>query len=385
MMRMPALAFAALLVAAALLAGQGKPETAGYIVRLGTDTIAVEQTLRTPTRLESEIAVRVPTARRVHYLASLDSAGRIERFDLSMRPLGSGGLSLQGSIQFGPDTAIVAITRRDSTEHLRVAVARGAVPLTAFSSGLFEQAIRQARRVGGDSVAFAWLPFGRAEAAPSAVVRRGKDSVDVGFFGSPMHARTDKHGRLLGLDGRSTTQQVLVTRVNEVNVGAFATAIASAEMAHGPMGQLSGRDTVRAELGPAHVMVDYGRPHRRGRQVFGGVVPWDQVWRTGANAATQLTTDADLRIGDAAVPKGSYTLWSIPTPAGATLIVNTQTGQWGTEYDPARDLVRIPMQRETLPALQELFTIAIEPSSTGHALRLSWDTTGYVVPIAPAP
>jgi hypothetical protein len=368
--------------AAAPLAAQGKPESAGFLVRLGSDTLAAEQFVRTDRRLESEVAVRTPVARRLHYVAALDSAGRVERFDLTMRPLAAGGPPpTKASVVFGADTANVTLTRGDSTQHLRVAAPRGAVPMIAFSHALMEQAVRQARQSGGDSVVFAWVLLGNSDAQPSFVARRGKDSVDVGFFGDPMHVKTDSRGRLLGLDGSATTQKVVVTRAKKVNVGAWATEFAQAEAAQGPMGQLSPRDTVRAQLGGANLLVDYGRPHKRGREIWGHLVPYGLVWRTGANAATQFSTDSDLRIGDAAIPKGTYTLWTIPTDTGGVLIVNAQTGQWGTEYDAGRDKARVPLAREALGAPVEQFTIGLEPRGAGGVLRLSWDTASYTAPI----
>ena len=376
-----------LLGSAAPLAAQVKPEEAGFIVRLGRDTLAVEQIIRSDRRLESEMALRVPAARRMHYLAELDSLGRIVRLDLTSRPLGSGGGSgpVLGSIVFGADSADVTMTRGDSTERHRVAAPPGTVPMVALSYALTEQAMRQARRQGVDSLAFAWLPLGTAELLPSYVARRGKDSADVDFFGSPMHTRTDKRGRLLGLDGRATTQKMLVSRVKTVNVGAWATAFAQAEQAAGPAGQLSPRDTLRAEAAGARLMIDYGRPRGRGRAIWGDVVPWEQVWRTGANAATQLTTDADLTIGGAPVPRGTYTVWTIPSPYGGVLIINRQTGQWGTEYDATQDLVRVHLDRHAQDPPTDQFTMAVEPRGAGGLLRLTWAEASYSAPLEPAP
>lgn len=367
---------------AAPLAAQGKSESAGFLVRLGSDTLAAEQFVRNDRRLESELAVRVPVARRVHYVAALDSAGRVERLDITMRPLvGSGAPPMKGTVVFGTDTADVTVTRGDSTQHLRVVAPRGAVPMIAFSHALVEQAVRQARRAGADSTGFSWILLGNPDPQPSFVARRGKDSVDVNFFGDPMHVKTDSRGRLLGLDGSATTQKVVVTRLKTVNVGAWATVFAQAEAAHGPMGLLSPRDTVRAQLAGAHLLVDYGRPHKRGREIWGKLVPYGQVWRTGANAATQFSSDSDLRIGGTSIPKGSYTLWTVPTATGGELIVNGQTGQWGTEYDAGRNVARVPLTREDLTAPAEQFTIALEPRGGGGVLRLSWDSTSYTVPI----
>lgn len=168
--------------------------------------------------------------------------------------------------------------------------------------------------------------------------------------------------------------------MREVDVGNFATEFARADMTTGPMGQLSPRDTVRATVGAAHLLVDYGRPRKRGRQIFGNVVPWNQVWRTGANAATQFTTDAALTVAGATIPAGRYTLWTLPRPTGATLIINRQTGQWGTDYDSTRDLARVELERRRLAAPLDQFTIGIDSTAAGGVLRLEWDSTSFRLP-----
>jgi hypothetical protein len=114
------------------------------------------------------------------------------------------------------------------------------------------------------------------------------------------------------------------------------------------------------------------------------VVPWGRVWRTGANAATQLTTDAPIIIGGHRIPAGTYSLWTIPREDGATLIVNAQAGQWGTHYDRSRDLTRVEMRREPAAEPVERFTIAVESGAEAGVLRLSWERTSYAVPVAVA-
>src|SRR5271169_6019206 len=106
------------------------------------------------------------------------------------------------------------------------------------------------------------------------------------------------------------------------------------------------------------VTVDYSRPSMRGRKIFGGLVPYGQVWRTGANSATSLKTDANLTIGGASVPAGSYTLYTIPDEKKWTLIINKETGQWGTEYSEKDDLARVEMKVSKNASPTEQFTIA---------------------------
>ena len=124
----------------------------------------------------------------------------------------------------------------------------------------------------------------------------------------------------------------------------------------------------------------YSRPMKRGRDVWGKVVEWGKPWRTGANSATQLTTSANLMFGTTTLPAGKYTLWSLPTPTGTKLIINSQTGQWGTEYDPARDVVRLDMTHATLATPVEAFTFAIVPQGTAGVLKFSWDNREYSIP-----
>jgi hypothetical protein len=117
----------------------------------------------------------------------------------------------------------------------------------------------------------------------------------------------------------------------------------------------------------------------RGRTIWGGLVPYGEVWRTGANAATMFTTNRDLMLGNVEVPAGAYTLWSTYTPEGGVLIVNSQTGQWGTAYDETQDFARIPMVESALGQPVERFTISIDNTGDGGALNLDWDRRRYRV------
>lgn len=144
----------------------------------------------------------------------------------------------------------------------------------------------------------------------------------------------------------------------------------------------SPRDTASMRLGGAAVYVDYGRPYARGRRIMGGLVPFGQVWRTGANAATTLVAGADLRIGGVDVPRGTYTLYTVPSADRWLLVVNRQTGQWGTEYDAGRDLARIPMRVSALRAPVEQFTITLAPGQGGRGeLAMAWERTRASVPV----
>ena len=113
------------------------------------------------------------------------------------------------------------------------------------------------------------------------------------------------------------------------------------------------------------IVVDYGRPYMRGRKIMGGLVPYGQWWRTGANAATSFETQTNLQIGDARVPAGKYTLYTIPGEPSWTIIFNKQTGQWGTQYDQSQDLARISVKAARLQQPVDQFTISFQPRGAG--------------------
>ena len=139
--------------------------------------------------------------------------------------------------------------------------------------------------------------------------------------------------------------------------------------------------TAKATLDGATIQIDYSRPSMRGRKIMGALVPYGQVWRTGANEATTLTTDKAITIGGLAVPAGKYTVYTLPGESEWKLIVNKQTGQWGTEYDQKQDLGRVALTKKATSAPVEQFTISIDKAATGGTLKLEWENTELTAPI----
>jgi hypothetical protein len=131
------------------------------------------------------------------------------------------------------------------------------------------------------------------------------------------------------------------------------------------------------------VTIDYNAPSMRGRKIMGGLVPYGQVWRTGANPATTLKTAVNLKIGDLTVPAGTYTIYSVPSETTWKLIINKQTGQWGTVYNQDQDLGRTDMMTGPKPAAPvEQFAIKFEKTSGKTTqLHLIWENTDVFVPV----
>jgi hypothetical protein len=129
--------------------------------------------------------------------------------------------------------------------------------------------------------------------------------------------------------------------------------------------------------------IDYSSPRMKGRKIFGSLVPYGQVWRTGANEATTFVTTAHLLVGGKDVPAGNYTIFTIPNPKKWTLIVNKKTGEWGVPYKYDSDeLTRIDLTVLPISSPVENFTIAFDQKGDGCVLNLRWETTEASVLLA---
>jgi hypothetical protein len=134
--------------------------------------------------------------------------------------------------------------------------------------------------------------------------------------------------------------------------------------------------------GGKSVAADYSRPQMKGRKIFGGLVPYGQVWRAGANEATTFVTTADLVVGGKHVPAGSYTLFTIPDKDKWTLIISKKTGEWGIPYPEGFDLVRVDMKAGATSAPVESFSTTFDKDGNGCTLRMEWENTRATVDIA---
>ncbi len=131
------------------------------------------------------------------------------------------------------------------------------------------------------------------------------------------------------------------------------------------------------------IKTDYSSPRMKGRKIYGDLVPFGEVWRTGANEATTFVVSSDVVVGGKTVPAGNYTIFTVPTTDKWTLIINKKTGEWGIPYKyESEELARVDMKASKLPAAVENFTIAYDKSAGGCTLRLDWETTRASVDIS---
>ncbi|MEO8576341.1 MAG: DUF2911 domain-containing protein [Gemmatimonadales bacterium] len=378
-------------VMAATAAGaQTVPVSGAFVSTIGRDTVAIERYTRSGDKLEGDILLRYPRVRVVHYVADL-GAGKFKGISVTTRnpsadPASPAPFSM---IQLLADsTATVDVLRNgrpDTTASGKRSFKGKGVPQFPTippSMAVYEQILAFNPPVGRDSMILSTIASGNPPGTMS-LIRHTRDTVVFVNSFSPNWVEiltVDPAGHILAVDASATTVKALTKRQNVLDFDNLVKAWAAREVATGAAGAMSPADSVRAVVGTASVDVVYSRPFRRGRVIFGNVVPWNQVWRTGANAATQFTTSADLMFGNTLVPAGKYTLWTLPTATGTKLIINSQTGQWGTEYDVARDLVRLDMTSATLAQPVDEFTLVVVPQGNAGVLKFSWDDREYSIP-----
>ncbi len=349
------------------------------VYRLGTDTLAVEQYSRTGNRLTGEMVQRSGAAiSRMKYDVTVGSDGRpsaatITRLQADGSPIANAPAETRFRVT--ADSVIRESVWPDSVQR-RAFAAKGAIinfPLYLFGPTELLAAMKKSGKAV-DSLPAVGIAGNLAVAGLTAV---GGDTLKLRGGPYAMLLRYDGSSRLQSVDGSLTTNKAVASRGSgTVDLNALARNMK-------PTGTLSVRDDARASFGPGGmVLIDYGRPLVRDRTVWGGtLIPYDSVWRVGANDATHLFTTRTLVIGDLTLAPGMYTLWVQHMRDKTMLIVNSQTGQWGTQYDPSKDLGHVPLTLTAAPSHVEEFTITVRSLAGNRgAIDMAWGDKMASVP-----
>ncbi len=389
------------LSAALLLASCNTPpaEHYGFITRLGLDTIAIESVTRQGNTLTSDELDRFPRVRVRHTLIKLAPDGSIRHLEMDIHTPSEPANQRECKVIADVTTDSVHISKTDNTGTLNRAFATGGSIVVAHVPQMyslyelyFAAALKHvaASKSGiGNPVQmrqfyidreFDRFPLGRASVRP---LENGKAEITHDWLAGIGEATMDSSYHMLSYSGARTTYKVEVSRlISPPDVKSVAGRFEALETKTGLVRELSVRDTMHAQIGNAMFIVDYGRPLARGRKLLGDVLPYDRVWRTGANAATQFTTSAPIKLAGMQVPSGTYTLWTIPHTGGVDLIVNRQAGQWGTEYNGSRNLGMASITTQALTVPVEEFTISIVPGDAHRGtLVLEWGSFRWIAPI----
>ena len=380
--------------------GSSAAEHHAFVARLGDDTIAVESVTRAGDRVTSDAVDRFPRVRRRHTEITLAPDGGIRHLAMDIVTPSEPANQRDRRVVADVTKDSIIMTKRDRAKYLRWALADHGETVMAhvpqmyslyelyFAAALERMAARG--KAGDDTAQLRQFYIDREFdnfGTHHGIVRRradGKVEIRHDWLSGTGEAIVDSAYQLRQYSGARTTYKVDVARVaGAPDIGAIFARFTAEEAKKGGAKQLSVRDTARATIGAASFMVDYGRPLARGRTLLGDVIPYGNVWRTGANAATQFSTSQPIVLAGLHLAAGKYTLWTLPRASGAVdLIVNTQTGQWGTEYDHSHDLGAAPMRTETAAQSVEEFTISIRPTDARNGtLVMEWGPFRWTVPI----
>src|SRR5436190_2716890 len=371
-------------------------ERYGFLTMLGHDTISIESVTRQGNTLTSDEVDRFPRVRIRHTVVNINDDGSIRHLVMDIHtpsePTGQRDRKVVADVASNK----VHLSKKDNTGSVNRDFVTGGSIVVAhvpqmyslyelyFAAALKQAAVSkpgnpvQMRQFYIDRE-FDRFPLGHATVKP---LEGGKADITHDWLSGIGEAIMDSGYHMLSYSGDRTTYKVQVKRLSSApNVKDIADQFESKESKTGDVKSLSVRDTARAQIGNAIFTVDYSRPLLRGRTLLGDVIPYDYVWRTGANAATQFTTSAPIKLAGMHVPAGTYTLWTIPHKSGVALIVNKQNGQWGTEYNRSFDLCTARMSTDVASAPVEEFTISIVPDDNRHGkLMLEWDSFKWIAP-----
>jgi hypothetical protein len=374
-------------------------ERYGFLTLLGSDTISVESVTRQGNELTSDEVDRFPRVRIRHTVVTLNDDGSIRHLVMDIHTPSEPAGQRDRKVVADVANNKVRLSKTDSTGTVNRDFATGGSMVVAhvpqmyslyelyFAAALKKAAVSklatgtpvQMRQFYIDRE-FDRFPLGHATVTP---LPQGKAEIFHDWLSGTGEAIMDSSYNMISYSGNRTTYKVVVKRLATIpDVTGIADWFGATEKKGGNVKSLSVRDTVRAQIGNAKFFVDYGRPLLRGRTLLGDMIPYDHVWRTGANAATQFTTSVPIAIAGLRVPAGTYTLWTAPHTNGVDLIVNKQSGQWGTEYNASLNLGIAKMTAETTSTPVEAFTISIVPKDTGHGtLVLEWGLFRWTTPI----
>lgn len=345
-------------------------QQATFVYRLGKDTVAVEQYTHQNNRIAGTVAIRAGAAVSVvRYEMSYGSDGRptSAKWGRSL-PDGSPVPNQPTEARFTvmADSVVRETVWPDSVQRRVIPLRRPMITFPVYAYGPTEVLAAMRRSGAVDSIP----ALGMGTPAFIGLETLPGDTLRLRNAPYPMRLVFDANNRLMVVDGSMTTNKIIATRETGGSIDVLALARAMR-----PSGAMSGRDVARGAFGAGGiVLVDYGRPMVRERTVWGGaLVPFDSVWRAGANDATHLFTTRVLTFGQVTVPPGSYTLWIQHTRNGTFLIVNRQIGQWGTVYDPAQDLGRAAMQMSPTPGHVEELTVTVRSLGGNRgAIDFAW-------------
>ena len=363
-----------------ILFSSSKAQTdAGIITyKLGSDTINIQYFEYNNHKYKTTILQLTGVISRIEATGELDASGDIIRAESKTYRFDSTGkwfLASDGIYIHTGDSSIYTSYNNGKVILRRAAPSKGIVAngdLAIFL--MFPYMTYYAPKKIGDTIRHCHLVF--SQCRPFDVSRQKKNELNVG---SGVMGRiklfVDNNDRMTGADaiGSSLNFVATVNRDKRDHVS-FIDQFAQRRQLINLVAPRMLRDTARLVVNDIKIEVDHWKPLRRGREIFGSVVPWNRWWRLGANNATQLRTTHALRFENKTIPPGKYSLWALPTQTGWTLMINSKADVWGTEYDPSADLHKEKFTVEKVNTPVDVFRITLHDQGNRRVRMLvEWE------------
>jgi hypothetical protein len=354
----------------------------------------LESFRRTSSRLDGDILLRAPRTIRYHYDVTFRPDGGVSRSVVDLMVPGVDNAPRnRTTISFAGDSARVEVDTGGVQQTFQRAAPHGTSPelMSGFGSdyglyislGLYESIFAHVSSPPKDTARIPVISAVGGVPGIKLIVRRSPALIDVDYFKILWtHIAINATGQIEGADATETTEKTRSVRTAPINIDSASKEFVRRDRAGKAFGVASPPDSVRTRVGSVSVAINYSSPRKRGRAILGATVPYDRVWRTGANAATVLAIDHPITIGGHALPAGMYTLWTVPARDGVLLVINSEYGQWGTDHDSAKDLVRLPMTVSRSQVVQENFAITVSSDGSNGELRMRWDDFVWSIPIS---
>ena len=370
-----------ILLASNISAQHVTPYTASFIARMGVDTVLVETYTVINNHIYGKAFTRVPEDYIAEFTIHFYPDGSIREFNVNaMNPVNS---SIPFEAKSGAFEYRLNMNCKDDT-------------CTYFNSDPdknVERVVKHATKtmdfVGG------WVPLislmewncmrlakSQQQSMPLKMINHNIGVYNIGvhyqnkdtiIFGGPFleytKIKTDKDGRIQNVDGIGTPWNYIVTKHSPIDIEATARRMTLTP----GIGIPSLTESKDFDIQHSKFSLTYGRPFKRGRIIFGGVVPYDSLWRTGANGPTTIAFEKDVKIGKTLVPKGKYSIYTIPKINEWLLIFSTDTKNWPTDPDRSKDFASVTVPVKKSPEVKQQFTIELNETKGGGQIQFMWD------------
>ena len=353
-----------------------QPMTASFVATLGTDTVIVETYNMLPNHLYGKAFLRYPEDQIGVFDFHFYPNGSIKHYSMSyMHPDSSYATSsgTQGVYCENDTCTWFGSWPGSETEYINKRPAQqmdfigGWTPTLSLIEWNCMRLMKSGKQTQPITMINDYIGI------RNVAISRGKGDTLIfgGDFLEYTKIKVSPEGRILAYDGTATQWNYIVTRHEPMDVDEVAKRMSKKPK----IGIPSPTATINFTIANDTINLSYGRPFKRGRKIFGGIVPYDSIWRTGANDPTKISLPYAIRFGKITVPKGEYSLYTIPSMENWILIFNADLKQWPSEPNRSKDVALIPMKVQKADKQTDQFTINIEPLKSGGIIKFVWDET----------